>query len=169
MATESFVQQLTMGQNRLYGYIYSLIGDHHRAADVLQETNLVLWRKAAEFRPEADFIPWAFAIARFQVMANLRDQGRDRCILDPELLDLVGEELVEVASEFEEMRDALRNCLSKLPSKSKAMIDSRYFGGRSIKELAGELNKTADATKTALMRIRKGLRVCVQREMAKES
>lgn len=158
-----------MGQNRLYGYIYSLIGDHHRAADVLQETNLVLWRKAAEFRPEADFIPWAFAIARFQVMANLRDQGRDRCILDPELLDLVGEELVEVASEFEEMRDALRNCLSKLPSKSKAMIDSRYFGGRSIKELAGELNKTADATKTALMRIRKGLRVCVQREMAKES
>lgn len=156
-----------MSQNRLYGYIYSLIGDHHRAADVLQETNLVLWRKAEEFRPDADFIPWAFAIARYQVMANVRDHGRDRCILDPELLELVGDEIVEVASEFDEMKDALRGCLSKLPPTSRGMIDSRYFSGRSISELAGEINKSADATKSALMRIRKGLRECVQREVAK--
>ncbi|MDF1745393.1 MAG: sigma factor, partial [Gimesia sp.] len=43
--TEQFVQQLTENQNRLYGYVYSLLGDHSRAEDVLQETNLVLWRK----------------------------------------------------------------------------------------------------------------------------
>lgn len=31
-------------------------------------------------------------------MANVRDQGRDRCVLEPELIELVGEEMVEVAS-----------------------------------------------------------------------
>ena len=57
---DDFVQQLTANQNRLYGYIFSLLGDHHRANDVLQETNMVLWRKAAEFQTDRDFIPWAF-------------------------------------------------------------------------------------------------------------
>jgi len=162
---ETFVKSLTESQNRLYGYIYSLLGDHHRAADVLQESNLVLWRKAAEFRPGADFIPWAFAIARFQVMAHLRDKGRDRCILDPDLIELVGEEVEQECGELEELQVALRVCLTKLPEKSRGLIDSRYFGGLSIKQLAEEVQKTATAIKVALMRIRRGLRDCVQREM----
>lgn len=169
MATESFVQQLTSSQNRLYGYIYSLIGDHHRAADVLQETNLVLWRKADEFRPGADFIPWAFAIARFQVMANIRDKGRDRCVLDPDLLELISEELEEPASHFQEMQEALRHCLNKLPTNSREMIDCKYFNGQSIKQLAAKFEKSTDATKSALVRIRKGLRECVKNQVAKQA
>ena len=74
--TEYFIQALTESQNRLYGYIFSLVGEHHAASDILQECNLVLWRKFGEFRPESDFIPWAFAIARFQVLAHLRDRKR---------------------------------------------------------------------------------------------
>ena len=76
--TEHFIQALTESQNRLYGYIYSLVGDHHAAADVLQECNLVLLRKFGEFREGAEFIPWAFGIARFQVMAHLRDAKRKK-------------------------------------------------------------------------------------------
>ena len=45
--TEKFVQRLTANQTRLYGYVYSLLADHSRTADVVQETNLVLWRKVA--------------------------------------------------------------------------------------------------------------------------
>ena len=162
---ESFVQSLTESQNRLYGYIYSLLGDHHRAADVLQESNLVLWRKAAEFRPGADFIPWAFAIARFQVMAHLRDKGRERCILDPDVVEMFGEELEEDAGNFEEMQAALRVCLTKLPEKSRSLIDSRYFGERTIKQLAEEVQKTVSAIKVSLLRIRRGLRDCVQSQL----
>ena len=52
--TEQFVQQLAEHQSRLFGYVYSMLGDHSRAADVLQETNLVLWRKNAEFDPDPE-------------------------------------------------------------------------------------------------------------------
>ena len=86
--TEHFVQQLATHQNRLYGYVYSLLGDHSRAADVLQETNIVLWRKIDEFQTDKSFLPWAFAIARFQVLAHLRDHNRDRLLLDAELAEL---------------------------------------------------------------------------------
>ena len=167
--TESFVQNLTSSQNRLYGYIFSLVGDHHRAADILQESNIVLWRKSSEFRPGSDFIHWAFAIARFQVMANLRDKGRDRCVFDEELIELVSSELGNAAGNFDSMREALRRCLAKLPIKSRNLIDLRYFQEFSIKQVADEMNQSAVATKVALLRIRKGLRACVDRELAKES
>tara|TARA_R110002167_G_scaffold59668_1_gene169225 strand:+ start:94 stop:618 length:525 start_codon:yes stop_codon:yes gene_type:complete len=166
--SEAFVRELTNSQNRLYGYIFSMLGDHHRAADVLQESNLVLWRKIEEFRPGSDFIPWAFAIARFQVMAHLRDKKRNRCLLEPDLIELIGEEMQEEAEGFEELRVGLRACLAKLPGKSRLLIDSRYFGGQTIKQIATESQKTAEAIKVALLRVRRGLRDCVQRELGKE-
>lgn len=75
---ELFIRSLTESQSRLYGHIYSLRGNHHAAAEVLQETNLVLWRKLDEFRAGSDFIPWAFGVARFQVLAHLGDTKRPR-------------------------------------------------------------------------------------------
>ena len=121
--------------------------------------------KLTNFEPEQIFIPWAFAIARFQVMAHLRDKSRDRCILDPDLIELVGEEIEQECGQLEDLQVALRACLTKLPEKSRSLIDSRYFAGRSIKQLADEVQKTATSIKVALMRIRRGLRDCVQREM----
>jgi RNA polymerase sigma-70 factor, ECF subfamily len=166
---DTFVQHLTASQNRLYGYIFSLLSDHHRAEEVLQETNMVLWRKAGEFRVGSDFIPWAFAIARFQVMAHLRDKKRDRLLLDPEVADLVDTDVAEEAGNLAESQAALRICLSKLPKKSRTLIDARYFSGRSIKQLAETMEKTEEAIKVALLRIRRGLRECMQRELARET
>ena len=37
-------------QRKLYAYIHTLVDDSTAAWDVLQETNVVLWRKQAEFR-----------------------------------------------------------------------------------------------------------------------
>ncbi|MCB1242244.1 MAG: hypothetical protein H7A54_05920 [Akkermansiaceae bacterium] len=59
---EIFIRSLTESQNRLYGYVYSLLGSHQAAAEVLQMTNLVLWRKLDEFRAGSDFIPWAICV-----------------------------------------------------------------------------------------------------------
>ena len=96
--TEYFIKALTESQNRLYGYIFSLVGEHHAASDILQECNLVLWRKFGEFRPESDFIPWAFAIARFQVLAHLRDRKRsDARFVSPEIVELLHDELLGIS------------------------------------------------------------------------
>jgi RNA polymerase sigma-70 factor (ECF subfamily) len=162
---KSFAEQLAESQNRLYGYIFSLVNNHHQAADVLQETNLALWRKAAEYNPERAFLPWAFTFARFQVMASQRDRRRDKTLLDPDVLELVAVELEEDAGDLEAMQVALRSCMAKLPTKSRSMIDARYFVGLSIKEMAEEMAASISAVKVGLLRIRKKLRYCVQGEM----
>ena len=164
--TEALVQHIAEHQNRLYGYIFSMLGDHSRASDVLQETNLVLWRKKEEFRSWEPFLPWAFSIARFQVLAHIRDRGREKCLLDSELVEVLADETERQAERFEEFRHALRGCMSKLTPEHQEMVQQRYFHATSIDKLAESMGKGASAVKVALLRIRRTLADCIQRQMA---
>lgn len=75
---EAFVQLLTAEQLRLLHYIAKLLGDPNEAQNVLQETNLVLWRKSGEFQAGTNFSAWAHNVAYWQVRAFVRDRQRDR-------------------------------------------------------------------------------------------
>jgi RNA polymerase sigma-70 factor (ECF subfamily) len=166
--TEEYVQQLAENQARLYGYVYSLLGDHSRAADVVQETNLVLWRKLKEFDAEREFLPWAFAIARFQVMAHLRDRKRDRLLLDAELAELLSAETQRQAEHVDAVRSALRACVALLTPENRSLIEHRYVRSVSIAEVALRVERTVGAIKVALLRIRRQLANCVQKRIAAE-
>lgn len=166
--TEHFVQQLATHQNRLHGYVFSLLGDHTRTADVLQETNIVLWRKIDEFELDKPFLPWAFAIARFQVLAHLRDQKRDRLLLDAELAEAVSAEAERQAGHLEELRHALRPCLATLTAGNRDLVERRYFRAMSIADIARDVDRTVSAVKVALLRSRRHLSECIQRRMLAE-
>ena len=66
---ENFVRLLIEAQGSLYAFILTLLANADTAKDVLQETNLVLWRKNEEFEAGTHFFAWARRIAEFQVMA----------------------------------------------------------------------------------------------------
>ncbi|MCD0462361.1 sigma-70 family RNA polymerase sigma factor [Roseiconus lacunae] len=165
---EAFVRHLTENQTRLYGYVYSLLGDHSLASDVVQETNLVLWRKIAEFAPEKPFLPWAFAIARFQVLAHIRDKKRDRVLLDAELVEAISGEVEKQATQMDAFRDALRPCIQKLTPNNRDLVERRYFKAMTVNQLAETFDRTTAAIKVALVRIRRQLGECVEQQIASE-
>jgi len=166
--SEQFVRSLTEHQNRIYGYVYSLLGDHSRAADVVQEVNLTLWRKISEFDSDRPFLPWAFAIARFQVLAHLRDQKRDRLLLDAELAESLSEDFEQASNQFDSIRVALRACMSELGAENRSLIEQRYFKSKSAAEVADSSGRTTGAVKVALLRVRQALSKCVERRIAME-
>jgi len=166
--TEQFVQQLTENQNRLYGYVFSLVGDHSRAADVVQETNLVLWRKIEEFQSGKPFLPWAFSIARFQVLANLRDRKRDRMLLDAELAETLSAEVQQQTQQMDSFQEALRPCLKLLSATNRELIEGRYFRATPVAEIAAAADRTVSSVKVALLRIRRQLADCVHKRMAED-
>lgn len=166
--SEQFIQLLTENQNRLYGYIFSLLGDRSHTADVLQETNLVLWRKIEEYDRRRPFLPWAFSVARYQVLANLRDRKRDRVLLDSELVESMSREAEMVASQIDSIREALNRCLQQLNSSNRRLIERRYFESESLNDIAESTSRTAGAVKVALLRVRKQLAKCIQHRLTAE-
>ena len=61
--TPEFIALLTSNQSRLYAYVLSLVGDRQQAQDVMQETNIVLWRKASQFTLGTNFGAWMLKVA----------------------------------------------------------------------------------------------------------
>lgn len=163
--TERFVQQLTGCQNRVYAYILMLLSNHDDAADVLQETNLVLWRKAAEFVEGTDFGAWACRIAYYQVLARLRDARRNRLVFDPLLLNQLAAEAETLSAEMDDRRHALRLCMLRLSEHERMLLDRRYDSGWSIKQISTECGQSPGSVATNLYRIRNELMQCIQKNL----
>jgi RNA polymerase sigma-70 factor (ECF subfamily) len=165
--TEQFVQRLTDHQRGLFAYVVTLLGDVHESRNVLQETNLVLWRRSAEFAEGTDFEGWARKIAHYQVLAYLRDKKRDRHLFDAELLKQIARFPEPDEDDADEARRlALRQCLTELPENLRMMISLRYSPGGSVKELARRLEKSEGAIKMAMSRVRQFLLQCIERRLA---
>lgn len=158
---ENLVALITRHQAALHGYILGLLPDRAKADDVLQETNLVLWRKAGEYDQTLPFMPWACRVAFFQVKAALRDAARDRHVFDSELLDLLASEDDSDADATTALDHALRDCLEQLPEDKRSLILHRYQPDSSVNEMAAKRNLTPSALSVQLHRIRQMLEVCV--------
>jgi RNA polymerase sigma-70 factor (ECF subfamily) len=155
--------QITASQRKLYAYIQSLLDNSAAAWDVLQETNVVLWKKQAEFRPGTKFDAWAFTVARFQVMAYLRDRKREPLdVMTPELCDLLAEDAAVQAAEFDHRMAALLKCREQLPERARRLVDLYYERGRSVKEVSADLSMGTEAVKQALFRLRRMLQDCIE-------
>lgn len=164
-AEEKIVGLIARHQAELHRYILSLLPDRMLADDVLQETNLVLWRKAAEYDPAQSFLPWALTIAFYQVKAARRDAGRDRHVFDDSLVEILAAEHGE-AEAAGELEQALEKCLRELSEKQRQLILARYEPGASVQDLAAERNQTPTALSLVLLRIRKALENCIERKLA---
>jgi RNA polymerase sigma-70 factor, ECF subfamily len=161
---EAFVQLLTSEQTALFRYIVTLLGHINDASNVLQQTNLVLWRKANDFTFGTNFRVWAKKIAYYQTLAYLRDRKRDKHIFDEALLEELASR-PDVTDE-DERRVALRHCLGAISRDSLELIQQRYSPGRSIHEIAQVQHKSESAIKMALLRIRQSLIKCIEGQLA---
>lgn len=157
-----YVQELTACQSRLRGYILASLGSYTETGDVLQRTNLTLWKKAREFRTGAEFVPWALAIARYEVLAYLRDHRRDRHVFSDDVAKLMLDAAAGELSDPCERQIALRECVKKLPHRSRDLLWERYDKNKSIKQIASDSKRSEDSIKCMFLRLRKALERCIE-------
>jgi RNA polymerase sigma-70 factor (ECF subfamily) len=162
---DAYVQQLTTSQSRLRGYILASLGNYADTADVLQRTNLVLWKKAGEFRSGADFLPWALTIARYEILSFLRDSQRDKHVYSADVATLMLDAAGVEAIDQDERQLALRKCLEKVPRHSRDLLWQRYGAEKSIRQIATESQRSEDSVKSLFLRLRKSLERCVEAGM----
>ncbi len=167
-ASGDFVELMTEFQGRLYGYLLSLSGDPDAANDILQETNVVLWRQWRQFEPGTNFKAWSFRIAHFQFMAFRQKMLRDKVLFSDELLATLATEALREDDWHAERAELLERCLDRLPPQPRKAIQLRYADELAIAEMATELGRNVNAVYQILFRARQFLIDCVQRERSSE-
>lgn len=161
-----FMATVTNAQSSLYAFICSLLGNSENARDVLQNTNLVIWEKAAEFDRSRDFKAWAFKIAYLQVMAFRKTQSRDRLVFDDEFMEGIAADIAKRNEQLEDRLEALDQCIERLPKHHQQIVRKRYALGMAVQDIAEQVGQKANALAVLLYRVRKALAVCVDRAVS---
>ncbi len=166
-ADKEFVRQLTLHQGAVLAYIRSLMGGARDSQDVLQQTNLKLWEKKADFIPGTNFKSWAFAVARYEVLGQRRRLRRDGWIVFNEALcERLAEDLRDDETDWEDALQALECCLAKLRPQDKELVQVRYSSRERLEDYAHELDRSPGTLKARLFKIRAALRRCVEGSLA---
>ena len=163
-----FIEAITRYQPVLEAFCHANLGHREDARDVLQNTSLKLWEKSAEWDPKTEFLPWAFAVARFTILSFLRDKQRERLVFDEEVVRLLAAESEAVASQLPDRRWALKSCLERLSEVQRSLLDSHYTARRTLREIAATTARTESAVKMTMMRLRQQLSQCIGSKLKQE-
>ena len=165
---EEFVRLFTHHEPQLRAFVRSLLPAWDDVDEVMQETSLVLWRKWDDFDPSTDFMKWGCVVARFEVLKYRRRKARDRHVFDADIIELLADEGAEEVESLSAQRKALDRCLQQLPDNQRRLVMAAYAPGRTIKETAAHIGKSATALYKTLNRVRAVLLECVERTARKE-
>jgi RNA polymerase sigma-70 factor (ECF subfamily) len=163
-----FLRQFTANEAAVRAFVRRLVPARADADDIMQEVSVVLWEKFGSFREGGDFRAWAFGVARFEVLAWLRDRGRDRLVLSEKTVELLGNEAEIHEPSLERQREALERCIVEVAPAQRELLMRAYEPGARIAKLARESGRTGPGFYQWLYRMRKLLLDCIRRTLSKE-
>ncbi len=165
---EAFARLLGRCQRKVFLYVLGLIHNAADAEEIQQETSVILWRKFDEYKPGTSFESWACRVAYFEVLKYREKAARQRRVFSVELVETLADEAEKLADEFDDRRDALEGCLTRLRDVDRALVLRRYQPGATTRKLAESLGRSVQGTRKSLHRIRMTLLECIQRKLAAE-
>jgi RNA polymerase sigma-70 factor (ECF subfamily) len=160
-----FFRLYAMHEVALHTFVRLMLPTREDAAEVMQEVMIALWQGCSEAR---EFRPWAFAVARNKALMHLRKRSRDRHVFDEELVNRLADRAALHEEGAPARREALDDCLEKLPATQREIVLMAYTKGTRIDELALRRSQTPMALYKLLHRIRRALMDCVERTLSEE-
>lgn len=161
-----FATMLSEHQTLLRAYICASIIGGHESDDVLQKTNLILWKKRGSWRRGTSFKAWSMTVARFEIMAFRRDKARDRHVYEEDVAALMESKASQFAMKVPERIEALRECVKKMGDENQEMLSAHYSVGFSMEEISQRTGRSVDGVKGKLKRLRRLLNECIQNRLA---
>jgi RNA polymerase sigma-70 factor (ECF subfamily) len=163
---DQFLMLFTGHQQNLLAYILALVHDRQDAQEIFQETSLVLWKAFPTFRRDAAFLPWALGIAKHQVLRQRRSRRKDRHVFSDALMAILAEEAAAMAPEIAPRQQALNECMKRLTSRQRQLIEWFYGQELVAGQIAQRWNQSIHAVYKALKVLRRVLLECIERKLA---
>jgi len=157
-----FLRNFVKHEPALRAYSRSLLPDWNAVDEAMQEASVVMWRKIDRLKSGDDFLPWAKAVLRFEVLKVRRKHARDKHVFNDELIQIIAREELEKETPFDSMRDALDGCLEKMSSDNRKLIMAPYHSKQSVIDMAKSSGRTVNSLYKLLGRIRLKLRECIE-------
>ncbi|UUO08738.1 sigma-70 family RNA polymerase sigma factor [Blastopirellula sp. J2-11] len=162
----SFAEQYIVHQERLRGYVSSLVTNWSDAEEVFQRTSLCLWRKWDSFDASRGFLPWAFGVARIEAKSFLSEKGRRQQMLSDAAMEALEGAIIQNSDVIDDRLSALEHCVNKLQVANRALLRALYQKNASIEQAASSFGLTPNAVYKRVRKIRELLHRCIDRQLS---
>ena len=152
----------------ILAFLIKMLRDRHAAEDVLQESMVVAWNRAAVFDPDlAAAKTWITTIARRRALDMIRRQDRRDEVLRGGAADIrlvLGKEN-DPDSDTESSATAARlvHCFEEIGADSATCIQYAYLHGMSFSEIAVQIDRSLGTIKSWVRRGLQKLKSCMER------
>ncbi len=148
-------------QSKIYGFIYSKIGDRDVADDVFQDTfiKVIKTLKSNAYNEEGKFLPWVMRIAHNLVVDHFRKVKKmpmQRETEEYSIFSFMSDDSLNIEGRIitNQVENDLQRLLEELPADQKEVLLMRMYQDMSFKEIA---ESTGVSINTALGRMRYAL------------
>lgn len=164
-ARHLFTRLFTEYEQDLYRFVFTLVANRADADDLIQETLADLWEHFEEYDRGRPFLPWAYQFAYRKVLMLRRKQSTHRRFFSAVVLQALAQERPAELERIQDRRQALDECLRRLPEPERRIILLRYSGDAEMQTLARDSGQSPDALYKRLQRIRSKLFDCIRHKV----
>jgi RNA polymerase sigma-70 factor, ECF subfamily len=138
---------------RLGGYLAQRLPPSYSTDEIIDDTFMIVWQHAGEFRYQSQVSTWIFGIAYRLALNSLRRNKR----WHPAANEDLPEPAFDPTQEAEE-HDWLAEGLRRLPDKQRLSILLVYQLGHSVQQVAAMTESSAGTVKVRMFHARRKLR-----------
>lgn len=134
--------------DRVYGYCFYLLGDHHDAEDATERTFLAALGAIGRFRDEGStFRAWLFRIAHNQLANALRGRQRRATMRLDGMPEPPGDDDPAGAVQRADEARRVRRALDGLSEERRQVLVLRFVDGLTAREIGEVLGRSAGAVR----------------------
>ena len=148
-------------QSKIFGFIYSKIGDRDLADDIFQDTFIKVIRtlKSNAYNEEGKFLPWVMRIAHNLIVDHFRKNKKMPLYRETEefsIFSIMTDDTLTIENKLisDQVAKDLRQLIEELPDDQKEVVMMRLDQDMSFKEIS---EATGVSINTALGRMRYAL------------
>ncbi len=155
--------------DRVYGYVYRLVGEEHLAEDVTQDVFMHLNRAFSSYDPGRPLRPWVFTIATNKVRDHWRSRRHSDSRREVSASGEDGEDYGHAPAlsphsgpgdqvESTELSRTIAEVIQTLPEISRTTLVLRYYEGLSFAEIGALIDRNETAVRKRYSRALEELR-----------
>ncbi|HLU92698.1 MAG TPA: sigma-70 family RNA polymerase sigma factor [Membranihabitans sp.] len=128
-------------RNRIYGFLLKYVKVPQQAEDMTQDILIKLWNNQEKIRSMEDQEAYILAITRNFIRDHFKRMVREKAYLDEVILHLPTHEPSALRIvQRHELQDSILHIVSELPDRQQEVYHLFYDKGKSLREIARELN-----------------------------
>ncbi|WP_296685535.1 sigma-70 family RNA polymerase sigma factor [Flavobacterium sp.] len=148
-------------QSKIFGFIYSKVGDRDLSDDIFQDTFIKVIRtlKSNAYNEEGKFLPWVMRIAHNLIVDHFRRNKKMPLYRETEefsIFSIMTDDALTIENKLisDQVAKDLRQLVEELPADQKEVLMMRLYQDMSFKEIS---EATGVSINTALGRMRYAL------------